>query len=75
MNSDRSSVAKDTRTLSLNVLAATEFRRSYKFRSFSQPGTDEARSYRDALQTVLNNSIFLMLVPRRLLLLSISPKS
>ena len=73
--SDRSSVAKDTRTLSLNVLAATGFRRSYKFRSSIQPGTDEARSYRDALQTVLDHSIFLMLVPRRLLLLSISPKS
>lgn len=70
-----SSVAKDTRTLSLNVLAATGFRRSYKFRSSSQPGTDEARSYRDALQTVLDNAIFLMLVPPRLLLLPLLPNS
>ena len=69
------SIAKDTRTLSLNVLAATGFRRSYKFRSSSQPGTDEARSYRDALQTVLDNAIFLMLVPRRLLLLPLLPRS
>ena len=67
------SVAEDTRTLSLNVLAATGFRRSYKFRSSSQPGTDEARTYRNALQTVLDNSIFLMLVPPRLLSLPLLP--
>ena len=70
------SVAKDTRTLSLNVLAATGFRRSYKFRGSNQPGTDEAaRTYRDALQMVLDNAIFLMLVPPRLLLLPILLKS
>jgi hypothetical protein len=69
------SVAKDTRTLSLNVLAATGFRRSYTFRGSSQQGTDEARTYRDALQTVLDNAIFLMLVPPRLLLLPLLPKS
>lgn len=69
------SFAKDTRTLSLNVLAATGFRRSYKFRSSSQPGTDEARTYRDALQTVLDNAIFLMLMPRRLLFFPLRPKS
>lgn len=68
------SVAKDTRTLSLNVLAATGFRRSYKFRSSSQPGTDEARTYRDALQMVLDNALFLMLVPPRLLQLPFLPK-
>lgn len=72
---DLPSVAKDTRTLSLNVLAATGFRRSYKFRSSNQPGTDEARTYRDALQTVLDNAIFLMLVPPRLLLLPLLPRS
>jgi hypothetical protein len=69
------SVAKDTRTLSLNVLAATGFRRSYEFRSTRQPGVDEARSYREALQTVLDNAIFLMLVPPRLLLLPLLPRS
>lgn len=62
-----SSVAKDTRTLSLNVLAATGFHRSYKFRSSNQSETDEPGSYRDALQTVLDNAILLMLIPRRLL--------
>lgn len=69
------SVAKDTRTLSLNVLAATGFRRSYKFRSSSQPGADEAGVYRDALQTVLDNAILLMLVPYRLLSLPLLPRS
>ena len=61
------SVAKDTRTLSLNVLAATGFRRSYNFRSSNQSGKDEAGTYRNALQTVLDNAILLMLVPPRLL--------
>lgn len=70
-----SSIAKDTRTVSLNVLAATGFCRSYKFRSSSLPGTDEAGSYRDALQTVLDNAILLMLIPPRLLLLPLLPKS
>jgi cytochrome P450 len=69
------SVAKDTRTLSLNVLAATGFRRSYKFRGSSQQGTDEARTYRDALQTVLDNAIFLMLAPPRLLSFPLLPRS
>ena len=69
-------VSKDTRTLSLNVLAATGFRRSYEFRSASQSGSDEeARSYRNALQTVLDNAIFLMLVPPRFLLFPLLPKS
>lgn len=67
-------MAKDTRTLSLNVLAATGFRRSYKFRSSSQPATDEALTYRDALQVVLDNALFLMLVPPRFLLIPLLPK-
>ncbi|KAK3176181.1 hypothetical protein OEA41_007504 [Lepraria neglecta] len=70
-----SSVAKDTRTLSLNVLAATGFNQSYKFRSSSQKETNEASTYRDALQTVLDNAIFLMLVPPRLLRLPAIPRS
>lgn len=69
------SVVKDTRTLSLNVLAATGFRRPSKFRSSSEPTSDEAQIYRDALQTVLDNAIFLMLVPPRLLLLPLLPRS
>ena len=69
------SVAKDTRNLSLNVLAATGFRRSYKFRSSSQPLTDEAGTYRDALQTVLDNAIFVMILPPWLLSLPFLPCS
>lgn len=69
------SFTKDTRTLSLNVLAATGFRRSYPFRSSGQKGSHEAGTYRDALQTVLDNAIFLMLVPPRLLQLPLLPRS
>lgn len=69
------SFSKDTRNLSLNVLAATGFRRSYKFRTSSEQGPEETGSYRDALQTVLDNAIFLMLVPPRLLQLPLLPKS
>lgn len=68
------SFAKDTRTLSLNVLAATGFRRLYPFRSSGQR-LDKAGTYRDALQTVLDNAIFLMLVPPRLLQLPLLPRS
>ncbi|KAH8588441.1 hypothetical protein B0O99DRAFT_655953 [Bisporella sp. PMI_857] len=65
------SLAKDTRTLSLNVLAATACRKSYKFRLPIDSETSalaalEASSYRDALQTVLDNLILIMLVPARL---------
>lgn len=71
------SISKDTRTLSLNVLAATGFRRSYKFRSASEPEkkADEAGSYRDALQTVLDNAIMLMVISPKLLSLSFAPES
>ncbi|KAF7887020.1 uncharacterized protein EAF02_003667 [Botrytis sinoallii] len=69
------STAKDTRTLSLNVLAATGFRKSYQFRSSAQAATDEAVSYRDALQTVLDNVILIMFIPFRYLCLPFMPKS
>lgn len=71
------SVAKDTRTLSLNVLAATGFRRSFSFRSASEgeAKSDAAFTYRDALSIVLDNAILLMLIPRRYLSLSFLPKS
>jgi cytochrome P450 len=73
------SIAKDTRTLSLNVLAAIGFRKSYQFQS-AQDSTDSTdsdvvSSYRDALQTVLDNAIPLMLVPYRYLLHPWAPKS
>lgn len=69
------STAKDTRTLPLNVLAATGFRKSYKFRSSSEAGHDESGSYRDALQTVLDNAILIVIIPFRYLLLPFIPQS
>ncbi|KAH8427127.1 cytochrome P450 [Aspergillus melleus] len=84
------SVAKDTRTLSLNVLAATGFRRSYEFVGANNTTTTPATtgptqvdvetertvtSYRNALQTVLDNCIMLMVMPRRLLSLPFAPAS
>ncbi|GKZ57622.1 hypothetical protein AnigIFM60653_012028 [Aspergillus niger] len=78
------SVAKDPRTLSLNVLAATGFRKSFPFQSAKDhkvksesPATseDESEGYRDALQTVLDNCILLMVMPRKLLTLPFAPES
>ena len=71
------SVQKDTRTLSLNVLAATGFRKSYDFRGSTDTtaAQDEAGSYRDALQTVLDNAILIMILPYRYLQGSLVPKS
>lgn len=51
------------------------FHRSYQFRSSVHSTIDEAQTYRNALQTVLDNAIFLMLVPPRLMLLPFLPKS
>lgn len=61
------SVQRDTRTLSLNVLAATAFRKSYAFRGSSESSIDETGNYRDTLQTVLDNVIPLMMLPYRIL--------
>ncbi|KAL4942116.1 hypothetical protein BDV06DRAFT_235631 [Aspergillus oleicola] len=79
------SVAKDTRTLSLNVLASTGFRKSYKFYSANYDTdsngdatvthSNEAQGYRDALQTVLDNCILLMVMPQRVLRLPFAPAS
>lgn len=61
------SYQKDTRTLSLNVLAAAGFRKSYDFRGSAEPVVDEIGGYRDSLQTVLDNIILLVLIPFRVL--------
>jgi cytochrome P450 len=63
------SVAGDTRTLSLNVLAAIGFRKSFDFRPRTQEAVlDNGKfSYRDALQLVLDNIIVLLIVPRKYL--------
>lgn len=67
------SVQTDTRAVSLNVLAATGFRKSYDFHDSETP--QEEDSYRSALQTVLDNAIPLMLIPYKLLMAPIVPKS
>ncbi|RYO79854.1 hypothetical protein DL766_003109 [Monosporascus sp. MC13-8B] len=69
------SVQKDTRTLSLNVLASTGFRKSYDFHGSADPTIDEEGGYRDSLQTVLDNIIPLMLIPYRLLTGPMVPRS
>ncbi|KAI0166897.1 putative cytochrome P450 [Hypoxylon sp. FL1284] len=61
------SYQKDTRTLSLDVLAAAGFRKSYNFHGSSEPMVDDIGSYRDSLQLVLDNIILLLLVPFRIL--------
>ncbi|KAJ5532844.1 cytochrome P450 [Penicillium frequentans] len=72
-SSEISSVSGDTRTVSLNVLAATGFRKSYPFLS-AQDQSGPA-SYRDSLQTILDNAILLMVAPRNLLDLPFAPES
>lgn len=54
------SVQADAQTLALDVLAATALQKSYKFRGSTEPRVqDEAGSYRDTLQTVMNNAILI----------------
>ena len=71
------SFSKDTRTLSLNVLAATGFRQEYDFQGSEEAVSDASQinTYRDALQTVLDSAVFLMLVPPKLLKLPFLPRS
>ncbi|CAH0038150.1 unnamed protein product [Clonostachys solani] len=61
------SYQRDTRTLSLNVLAAVGFGKPYDFRGSTEPSVDEIGEYRDSLQTVLDNIILLLIVPFRVL--------
>jgi cytochrome P450 len=69
------SFAKDARTLSLNVLASTGFRQQYDFQGSDEAGTGQVNTYRDALQTVLDSAIFLMLIPPKLLSVPFLPQS
>ncbi|KAF2194758.1 cytochrome P450 [Zopfia rhizophila CBS 207.26] len=69
------SVAKDTRTLSLNVLAATGFKKSFKFSGSEVAETTSELSYRDALQTILDNCVSLMIFRPKFLNSSWLPES
>ncbi|KAM7214819.1 Cytochrome P450 [Rhypophila decipiens] len=71
------SMQKDTRTLSLNVLASIGLRKSYPFHGTADPGPpviNEANSYRDSLQTVLDNIILLLMIPYRYLTFPLLPQ-
>jgi cytochrome P450 len=78
-SSEISSIAEDTRTVSLNVLAATGFRKSIDFQpnAVDTAMTDVRASstYRDALCTVLDNIILLLVFPPRVLSLPYLPRS
>ncbi|TGJ76588.1 hypothetical protein E0Z10_g10868 [Xylaria hypoxylon] len=50
------------------------FCKSYEFRGSADPKTDEASSYRNSLQTVLDNIVPLMLIPYHFLASPIVPK-
>ncbi|KAK3380678.1 cytochrome P450 monooxygenase [Lasiosphaeria ovina] len=71
------SIQKDTRTLSLNVLASIGMRKSFPFHGSADPpqAASEANNYRDSLQTVLDNIILLLMVPYRFLTHPAMPKS
>lgn len=60
------SVQQDLKTLAINVLAATAFKKSSEFRGSAEP-QDEGSSYRNTLQTVLDNAILIMLISYRYL--------
>lgn len=78
-NKSTSAVAEDMRTVSLNVLAATGFRKSFEFQSNSsftaKTGAPTSSTYRDALCTVLDNIILLLVIPARILSLPYLPRS
>lgn len=63
------SCSKDTRNLSLNVLAATGFRRSFNFRHWKENEAESESdiSYRDALQVILDNALLLLILRPRFL--------
>lgn len=66
-------VQQDLKTLAINVLAATAFKKSYHFRGCTE-NFDEGASYRNTLQTVLDNAILIMLVPYQYLVSPFVPK-
>lgn len=70
------STAKDTRALSLNILAYVGFGRSYPFHgAFSMSETSYAVSFRDSLSVVLDNALLTLAIPPSILRLPIFPKS
>ncbi|KAL3473124.1 cytochrome P450 [Aspergillus californicus] len=63
----------DTRTLALNVLAATGFKRSTPFQSSQDAQSQDPRSYSESLKTVMLNTFVIMLIPPAVLKLPFLP--
>ncbi|KAE8383847.1 cytochrome P450 [Aspergillus bertholletiae] len=63
----------DTRTLALNVLAATGFKRSTQFQSTQDAQSEDPRSYSESLKTVMLNTFVIMLIPPSVLKFPIFP--
>jgi cytochrome P450 len=62
------STADDVRTLSLHVLSSAGFGKSYKFQGFDDMSpTNEATSYKESLQMILDNCILLMVLGTKFL--------
>ncbi|KAF2756458.1 putative cytochrome P450 monooxygenase [Pseudovirgaria hyperparasitica] len=68
------SIQRDTRSLSLNILAATGFRKTYRFIGSADDSVVGTGTYRDALQTILDNVILLMLLPYQVLMFPLMPR-
>lgn len=63
-------VAHDTRTLSLNVMSRAGFGKSYPFKGHHEAQTalrGSSLSYKEALQTILENSIVIMVLGTKFL--------
>jgi hypothetical protein len=70
------SCSKDTRTLSLNILAATGFKKPFAFRPAGEDAVEDSKlSYRDSLQVILDNIIPLPILRPRFLTYPVLPKS
>lgn len=70
--------AHDTRTLSLNIMSSAGFGKTYPFKGHheTQPKLHGSTlSYKDALQTILENSIFIMALGTKFLAKSWLPRS
>ncbi|KAL2049437.1 hypothetical protein ABVK25_010341 [Lepraria finkii] len=69
------SIADDARTLSLHVLSSAGFGKSYPFQGYLEASpTDVATSYKESLQTILDNCILLMVLGQDFLSQSWLPK-
>lgn len=69
------SIAEDTRTLSLHILASAGFGKQYAFRGHEEKSQDRvATSYRNSLQMILDHCILIYIVGPRFLASTWLPK-